>query len=70
MKVQQKVPEDIQVIPETHTIAVVVCKKCGEQIGRLQTIPAEPEADQEEIYAELRLIADEHRPMCPGGSHK
>jgi hypothetical protein len=31
----------------------------------LQTIPVEAEADMEEIYAEIRLIADEHRELCP-----
>ncbi len=63
---ENRMPGDVILKPESKTIANVVCKRCQQEIGRLQTIPAEPEADMEEIYAEIQLIAEEHRPACLG----
>jgi hypothetical protein len=63
---ETRIPDDVILQPESRTIANVVCKRCHVEIGRLQTIPAEPEADMEEIYAEIELIAEEHRPACAG----
>ena len=63
---ETRIPDDVFLKRESGTIANVVCKRCHQEIGRLQTIPAEPEADMEEIYAEIQLIAEEHRPACLG----
>jgi hypothetical protein len=63
---ETRIPDDVILKPESRTIADVICKRCHREIGRLQTIPAEPEADMEEIYAEIQLIAEEHRPACLG----
>jgi hypothetical protein len=62
---EERIPADLRLTEETPVIDDVYCNRCGQMIGRLQTIPAEPEADMEEIYAELRLIAAEHRDICP-----
>jgi hypothetical protein len=58
------IPDDVMVEREELGIAVVRCRRCGASIGRLETRPTEPDADQEQIYAEVRLIASEHRPTC------
>lgn len=63
---ERRIPSDVNLEAESEKVAVVVCKRCGGQIGRLQTVPAEKDADEEEIYAEIELIADEHRPLCTG----
>jgi hypothetical protein len=60
----ERLPHDIKLNYESETIAEVVCNRCDSMIGRLQTVPAEPDADMEEIYAEIRLIAGEHRSAC------
>ena len=62
--VQSRLPDDIVLEPETEIISHVICKRCGNQIGRLQIVPAERNADEEEIYAEIRLITEEHRSIC------
>jgi len=61
-----RLPEDVTLRYEAGRIADVICRRCHAEIGRLQTIPVEPEADMEEVYAEIDLIAAEHRPACPG----
>jgi hypothetical protein len=62
--VRERIPSDVILKEEKPGIADVICTRCGAQIGRLQTTPAEAKADMEEIYAEIRLIADEHRGLC------
>ena len=61
---QERLPPDIALKYESRTIADVICTRCRSEIGRLQTIPAEAQADMEEIYAEIRLIAEEHESAC------
>ena len=62
-----KIPDDVLINEESQAEAVVICKRCNGEIGRLQTTPPEPEADMGEVYAEVRLIAAEHRQICTAG---
>jgi hypothetical protein len=62
-----KIPQDVLINEDSQAEAVVICKRCESEIGRLQTQPTEPDADMEQIYAEVRLIAAEHRQICPAG---
>jgi hypothetical protein len=61
---QDRIPSDVELRRESQTVSDVICTRCGEQIGRLEIAPVEASADEEEIYAEIRLIADEHRRLC------
>lgn len=62
--VEENIPTDVSLQEETPNVVYVVCKRCQSKIGRLQSYRGEESADQAEIYAEIRLIADEHRLIC------
>ena len=59
-----KIPADVGIQREPGEMAFVICRQCHKEIGRLHTVPAEDQADQAEINAEIRLIAEEHRSLC------
>jgi hypothetical protein len=62
----ERLPANVVLRYESRTVADVICRRCQTEIGRLQTVPVEPDADMEEIYSEIQLIADEHQPACAG----
>ena len=58
-------PNDVIVKRNPPDKALVVCLRCDEEIGRLQTTPTTPSVEETQTDAEIRLIAEEHRPLCP-----
>jgi len=63
---QANLPDDVLIQHEPPDKALVVCQRCNQTIGRIQAEPTTPAADQEQVRAEVRLIADEHRKICHG----
>lgn len=54
--------------PENGGTARVLCGRCREEIGRLQTEPPQGENRTEwsaEVRGEIDLMAHEHEALCP-----
>lgn len=61
-------PANIALELESDGIARVRCKRCGEQIGRLQAQTPSQEDPRDwhaQVQGEIELIAREHEDLCP-----